>query len=206
MLIQNGANVNAGNYSGSTPLHLAALKGHLDFLKVLIHNGADVNAVDLDKRTSLHKAAEYGHVGVAKVLLQNGADVNAVDKYNMTALRDAAWNRHVDCTLQLLCVGSAIDLKALKDDRTDLLNQINNRMNLLRAGKRPGTSLMSDEERRFMWNLAFSFTIQYRTAAFKAYYTIRSFISFHGIFMADGCDLGEESIWKRTVEESDANW
>ena len=126
--------------------------------------------------------------------------MNAVDKYNMTALRDAAWNRHVDCTLQLLCVGSAIDLKALKDDRTDLLNQINNRMNLLRAGKRPGTSLMSNEERQFMWNLAFSFTIQHPAAAFKAYNTIRSFITFHGIFMADGYYLGEKSVWKREIK------
>ena len=63
-----------------------------------------------------------------------------------------------------------------------------------------------------MWNLAFSFTIQNRAAAFKGYYTIRSFITFHGIFMADGYDLGEESVWKRIIEESseeessDANW
>ena len=47
-----------------------------------------------------------------------------------------------------------------------------------------------------MWNLAFSFTWKYRGAAFKAYYTIRSFITFHGIFMASGYDLGEESIWR----------
>ena len=47
-----------------------------------------------------------------------------------------------------------------------------------------------------MWELAFSLTIQHRAAAFKAYYTIRSFITFHGIFMADGYDLGEESVWK----------
>ena len=53
-----------------------------------------------------------------------------------------------------------------------------------------------------MWNLAFSLTIQHRAAAFKVYYTVRSFITFHGIFMAGGYDLGEESIWKRTIEKS----
>ena len=47
-----------------------------------------------------------------------------------------------------------------------------------------------------MWNLAFSLTIQHRAAAFKAYYTIRSFITFHGIFMADGYNLGYESVWE----------
>ena len=56
------------------------------------------------------------------------------------------------------------------------------------------TTLMSDEEKRFMWNLAFFFTIKHRVAAFKAYYSIRSLITFHGIFMGPGYDLGEESI------------
>ena len=129
------------------------------------------------------------------MLIQNGADVNAVDKDKWTPLSFAADNAHVVLTLQLLCFGAVIDKRALEDDETDLLGPINDRMNLLRAGKRPETSLMSNEERRFMWNLAFSLTIQHRAAAFKAYYTIRSFITFHGMFMANGYDLGEESVW-----------
>ena len=147
--------------------------------------------------TALHIAALQGHVDVTKLLIQNGADVNAVNKGNGTALRNAAGQRHVVLTLQLLCFGAAIDKKALADDKTGLLGPINNRMNLLhQAGKRIRTSLMSNEERRFMWNLAFSFTIQHRAAAFKAYYTIRSFITFHGIFMGDGYDRGDYSAWK----------
>ena len=109
---------------------------------------------------------------------------------------------HVACILQLLCFGAVIDEEALEDDKTGLLGQINDRMNLLRAGKRPETSLMSNEEREWMWNLAYSLTIQHPAAAFKAYYTIRSFITFHGIFMAGGYDLGEESVWKGIIEES----
>mgnify|MGYP000517299244 CR=1 FL=1 len=146
--------------------------------------------------TPLHNAAQCGHVDVAKVLIQNGADVNAANKDNWTSLHHAARNGHVVLTLQLLCFGSVIDKKALEHDNTGFLGQINNRMNLLRAGIRPGTSLMSNEEMDLMWNLAFSFTIQHRAAAFKAYYTIRSFITFHGIFMGPGYDLGDESIWR----------
>ena len=56
---------------------------------------------------------------------------------------------------------------------------------------------MSNEEKRFMWNLAFSFTIQHRAAAFKAYYKIRSFITFHGIFMGPGYDVGDDSVWRK---------
>ena len=86
-------------------------------------------------------------------------------------------------------------------------------MNLLRAGKRIGTSLMSNEERRFMWNLAFSLTIQNPAAAFKAHYTIRSLIAFHGMFMANGYDLGDKSVWKLDIfgeifseSSEDENW
>ena len=55
---------------------------------------------------------------------------------------------------------------------------------------------MSEEESHFMWNLAFSFTIKHRAAAFKAYYAIRSFVTFHGIFMAPGYHIGKLSIWE----------
>ena len=64
------------------------------------------------------------------------------------------------------------------------------------------TKLMSNEERRFMWNLAFFFTITYRGAAFKAYYAIRKFITFNGIFMGPGYDLGDGSIWRQDEEDS----
>jgi ankyrin repeat protein len=197
VLIQNGADVNALDGQERTSLHLAASYGHVDVAKVLIQNGADVNAVNTFYETPLHRAASYGHVDVLKTLIQNSADVNAVEEDNETALFHAVDEGHVGCILQLLCFGAAIDRKALREDKTDLLGPINNIINLLRAGKRPETSLMSNEEKRFMWELAFSLTIQHRAAAFKAYYTIRSFITFHGIFMTDGYDLGELSIWKK---------
>jgi len=61
------------------------------------------------------------------------------------------------------------------------------------------TTLMTDEERHFMWNLAFFFTIKHRVVAFKVYYAVRSFITYHGIFMGPGYDLGEKSIWRKKV-------
>ena len=147
-----------------------------------------MNVKEQINQTGLQCAAFYGNFDLAKVLIQNGADVSAVSKDNMTALHKAAKKRHVDFAKVLIQNGAVIDKKAFETDRTGLLEKINNRMNLLRAGKRIGTSLMSDEERRYMWNLAFSLTTMNPAAAFKAYYTIRSFITFHGIFMADGYD------------------
>ena len=157
-------------------------------------------------RLPLHNAAEKGRVDLVPVLIQNGADVNAVDKDKQTALHDAAKKGHAVFALQLVCFGATIDDKmALEVDKTGLLGPINKRMNLLRAGKRIGTTLMSSEEREWMWNLAYSLTIQNPAAAFKVYYTIRSFITFHGIFMAKGYELGEESMWKRAIESDSIN-
>ena len=124
--------------------------------------------------------------------------MNAVNGWRkQTPLHSAAADGRVVLTLQLLCFGASIHEKALEDDETGLLGPINKRIQMLRAGKRPETSLMSNEEREWMWNLAFSLTIQHRAAAFKTYYTIRSFITFHGIFMACGYGLGDESVWNR---------
>ena len=68
------------------------------------------------------------------------------------------------------------------------------------------TTLMSDEESRFMWNLAFLFTVKHRVAAFKAYYSIRSFITYNGIFMAHGYDAGVESLWRKFFGEDKASF
>ena len=54
---------------------------------------------------------------------------------------------------------------------------------------------MSDEETRFMWNLGFVLATKYPAIAFGTYQRIRSFVTFHGIFMGSGYDFGEKSIW-----------
>jgi hypothetical protein len=205
MLIQNGADVNAVQKTNWTALHWAANYRHVDVVKVLIQNGADVNAVDFEKLTALHLAAIEGHVDVVKVLIQNGADVNAVDDNESTALHYVAENGHIPCTLQLLCFGAEIDDHAIKGDTTELLRPIKTKLKLLRDGKRMGSSLLSGEERRFMWNLGFVLAVKHPAIAFRTYHMILSFITFHGVFMGPGYDLGEESFWTE-VSYADNYW
>ena len=130
------------------------------------------------------------------VLIQNGADVNAVDCDKATVLQIAAYTTFIPCILQLVCFGAEIVEGAIKADRAKLLGPIESRLKLLRDGKRMETSLMSNEERRFMWNLALILAIKHPAIAFRTYHIIRSFVTFHGIFMGPGYDLGEGSIWR----------
>ena len=148
----------------------------------------------------------YAYLGIMKLLLKNGADVHAAkeeDGKMKTPLYYAAVTGRVTCVLILLCFGAEISHELnemaidLIYDQTRILDPINERLNSLRVGNGMETTLMSEEERRFMWNLAFSFTIKYRVAAFKAYYSIRSFITYNGIFMGAGYDLGDCSVWRK---------
>ena len=212
-MIKNGVDKNNGR-KNVTPLYIASVNGHVDVVKVLIQNGFDVNHRNLYGLTALVGAASSSRVEVVKVLIQSGADVNVVvgrgDEEPTTALSyagstEAVFSRHdpippidtVHTLLHIVCAGARIIEDKYALDRTKLLRRIERRLDRQRRGRFTTRkhSLMCEEERRFMWNLAFSFTIAHRAAAFKAYYPIRSFITYHGIFMGPGYGLGDESIW-----------
>ena len=72
-----GADVNAKNQNGSTPLHLAPASGHKEIAELLIARGADVNAKNKYGVTPLHFAAGYGRKETVELLIAKGADVSA---------------------------------------------------------------------------------------------------------------------------------
>ncbi len=75
LLLKAGANINARDEAGFTPLHDAALAGNASVVRSLLERGADINAGDRDSgATALYMAATMGREDVVMLLLEKGAD------------------------------------------------------------------------------------------------------------------------------------
>ncbi|XP_019637499.1 PREDICTED: serine/threonine-protein phosphatase 6 regulatory ankyrin repeat subunit B-like [Branchiostoma belcheri] len=95
-----GADVNAYNGKGQTPLCIAADLGHAITVEVLICIlGADPNKCDLVRGwTPLHYAASHNYMDIVSCLLKRGADVN-LESYNGLRPDDVAKRYEAaDCT------------------------------------------------------------------------------------------------------------
>ena len=57
-----------------TAMHIAAISGHLDMVKLLVTHGARINTLNEKCLTPLVYAIEHGHVEVVEFLLEHGAD------------------------------------------------------------------------------------------------------------------------------------
>jgi ankyrin repeat protein len=68
MLIERGADVNAGDAGRHTPLHIAAEAGYLPIVKALLARGADAHAVDAEDRTPLSRAAARNHTAIVDLI------------------------------------------------------------------------------------------------------------------------------------------
>lgn len=94
-LLDKGADVNARDERGYTPLHELIPWGktennRTEIASLLIEAGADVNARTEEGNTPLHLAAGRDSTEVAFLLIEAGADVNAREsRYGKTPLHNA---------------------------------------------------------------------------------------------------------------------
>lgn len=87
-LVAQGADLEAADARGNTPLHRRA-RSRRSRLDVLLELGADVHSNHASIGTPLHAAADSRNAQNARLLLEHGARVDAVNRDGLTALEQA---------------------------------------------------------------------------------------------------------------------
>jgi len=110
-----GANVNAIDHEGNTPLHHAVYNDQTEIIRLLIDKGAEVNgkrkAANHEKGVApLHTATWRSTIETMELLIDNGADVNMKRADGAIALHYAVWFGLKEKAEFLLSKGS--DVKA----------------------------------------------------------------------------------------------
>lgn len=84
MLLENGAEVDAKDWLGSTAMDFAAPGGYEKTIRVLLQHGARLDLRDIQENSVLHWAVP--HEAVVRLLLEHGADPNAQNERWQTPL------------------------------------------------------------------------------------------------------------------------
>lgn len=101
-LLNKGADIEAKDDIGNTPLITAANVGNTDVTELLLKRGANIEASNFMGQTPLIMAASSGQTEVLRLLLDKGADIEARDYTKATALLAAAAKGRAEAVRLLL--------------------------------------------------------------------------------------------------------
>ena len=112
-MIDNGADINALDYSNWTPLFRAIENDQTELALLLIESGTEVNNDFKPYATSplLASASYKGNIKVMKKLIENGVLVNFQYTTNRSALSNAAFGNQDEAIQLLLDNGANINIK-----------------------------------------------------------------------------------------------
>ena len=93
---QTNGEINPKTKCGCTPLHVAAMFGHVQFCEFFLVNSEEKNPANDLGVTPLHIAACKGQVTICKVMVKFIIDKSPRDKRGFTPLHEAATWGHLD--------------------------------------------------------------------------------------------------------------
>lgn len=102
--------------NGNTMLHLAAIGGNLETIKILDSTSPSIDVADAKSRTPLHLAAILGNAAVAEALIARGANLEVRDNQDCTPLMHASMENKVQVVDLLLKHGANPDVVANTGD------------------------------------------------------------------------------------------
>uniref|UniRef100_A0A8C5KJJ6 Ankyrin repeat and SOCS box protein 10 n=1 Tax=Jaculus jaculus TaxID=51337 RepID=A0A8C5KJJ6_JACJA len=103
----------------TTPLHVAASRGHTEVLRLLLRRRARPNSAP-GGRTALHEACAAGHAACVHVLLVAGADPNIPDQDGKRPLHLCRGAGTLECVELLLKFGATVDSQTEDEEETPL--------------------------------------------------------------------------------------
>jgi len=106
--LAQGADPNAPDEHGATPLGYAAYRGRADIAEELLAHGARVDQPIKSGNTPLLIAVWNGHLDVAAVLLKHGASLTAAGNRGTSALMRAVQTGRVDVVRGVIKLGADV--------------------------------------------------------------------------------------------------
>ncbi|UCG55671.1 MAG: ankyrin repeat domain-containing protein [Phycisphaerales bacterium] len=110
-LVEGGADINAQDRQGWTPLQTAIRRQQKEIAEYLVEKGADVKIADSVGQTALHVACFKGSAELTTLLIGKGADINARDRAGQTPLHFAAEHGWKDVVEVLIAKGADVNLQ-----------------------------------------------------------------------------------------------
>ena len=122
-LISMGADIEAANATGETPLFMAVSKDLQSTTNILIRSGASIAARDVLGNSCLHTAVRWNAQKAASVLISAGIEIDSHAQNGKTALHDAVRLGMVDIESILINNGASLEVRDA-DGTTPLVEAI----------------------------------------------------------------------------------